>query len=122
MKYSMCADIMFVAPGEHGPLWPDANGLKAAMELAKENGLTAIEFFDFDGRDLDAVAAASKETGISLILTAEIWTQLQQPAKRQASTSWRSARKTENSGALPGRSKHSCRDSKTALSLQRSSV
>ena len=67
MKYSMCADIMFVAPGEHGPLWPDANGLKAAMELAKENGLTAIEFFDFDGRDLDAVAAASKETGIDIL-------------------------------------------------------
>ena len=98
MKYSMCADIMFVAPGEHGPLWPDANGLKAAMELAKENGLTAIEFFDFDGRDLDAIAAASKET------------------------SWQSARKTESSGALPDRSKHSCRDSRTALSLQRSSV
>ena len=35
MKYSMCADIMFVAPGEHGPVWPDAAGLKAAMELAK---------------------------------------------------------------------------------------
>lgn len=31
MKYSMCADIMFVAPGEHGPIWPDADGIRAAM-------------------------------------------------------------------------------------------
>lgn len=67
MKYSMCADIMFVAPGEHGPIWPDANGLKEAMELAKENGLSAIEFFDFEGRDLAAVAKASSETGVSVL-------------------------------------------------------
>lgn len=67
MKYSMCADIMFVAPGEHGPVWPDAAGLKAAMELAKANGLSAIEFFDFEGRDLAAIKEASAETGVSIL-------------------------------------------------------
>lgn len=67
MKYSMCADIMFVAPGEHGPVWPDAEGLGKAMELAKANGLSAIEFFDFEGRDLDAVAKKSEETGVGVI-------------------------------------------------------
>ncbi len=67
MKYSMCADIMFVAPGEHGPVWPDAEGLGSAMELAKANGLSAIEFFDFDGRDLEGIAGKSKETGIDIL-------------------------------------------------------
>jgi hydroxypyruvate isomerase len=67
MKYSMCADIMFVAPGDHGPVWPDAEGLGKAMELAKENGLSDIEFFDFEGRDLEAVAEKSKETGIGVL-------------------------------------------------------
>ena len=66
MKYSMCADIMFVAPGEHGLIWPDAQGIGKAMELAKENGLDAIEFFDFAGRDLKAIAAKSKETGVAI--------------------------------------------------------
>ena len=67
MKYSMCADIMFVAPGEHGPVWPDAEGLKNAMVLAKENDIPAIEFFDFEGRDLDAIAKASSETGVDIL-------------------------------------------------------
>lgn len=67
MKYSMCADIMFVAPGEHGPIWPDTKGLVEAMELAKANGLDAIEFFDWEGRELDKIAEMSKETGIEIL-------------------------------------------------------
>ena len=67
MKCSMCADIMFVAPGEHGPVWPDAEGLSAAMDLAKKNGIYAIEIFEFEGRDLSQVAAASKEKGVSIL-------------------------------------------------------
>jgi hydroxypyruvate isomerase len=67
MKYSMCADIMYVAPGEHGPIWPDTNGLTAAMELAKANGLDAIEFFDWEGRELEKIAAKSEELGIKII-------------------------------------------------------
>jgi hydroxypyruvate isomerase len=35
MKCSLVADIMFVAPGEHGPVWPDEKGLCKAMDLAK---------------------------------------------------------------------------------------
>jgi hydroxypyruvate isomerase len=48
MKCSLVADIMFVAPGEHGPVWPDEKGLCDAMDLAKSNGLSAIEIFDFE--------------------------------------------------------------------------
>ena len=66
MKYSMVADIMFVAPGEHGPVWPDTDGILAAMALAKSNGLDAIEMFDFKGRDLDTLAAKSKEMGVGI--------------------------------------------------------
>lgn len=67
MKYSMCADIMFVAPGENGPVWPDTDGLVAAMELAKANGLNAIEFFEWEGRELEKIAEKSKELGVGIL-------------------------------------------------------
>lgn len=66
MKYSMVADIMYVAPGEHGPVWPDTDGILQAMALAKENGLDAIEIFDFAGRDLEAIAQEEKRLGIGV--------------------------------------------------------
>ena len=67
MKYSLVADIMFVAPGEHGPIWPDEAGLCAAMDLAKANSLDAIEIFDFEGRNLEALASAAKERGLEIL-------------------------------------------------------
>ena len=57
MKYSLCADIMFVAVGEKGPIWPDTDGIIEAMKLAKKNGLTGIEMFGLEGRDLERIAA-----------------------------------------------------------------
>lgn len=66
MNYSMCADIMFVGVGEHGPVWPDTDGVIAAMELAKKNGLQAIEFFDWESRDIAKIAAKSRELGIGI--------------------------------------------------------
>ncbi len=67
MKYSLVADIMFVAPGEHGPVWPDEKGLCAAMDLAKSNGLNAIEIFDFEGRDLKLLAEEAKKRDMEII-------------------------------------------------------
>ena len=67
MKYSLVADIMFVAPGEHGPVWPDETGLCAAMDLAKANGLSAIEIFDFEGRNLEFLAAEAKKRDMEII-------------------------------------------------------
>lgn len=66
MNYSMCADIMFVAVGEHGPVWPDTDGVIAAMELAKKNNLQAIEFFDWESRDVEKIAEKSKELGVGI--------------------------------------------------------
>ena len=67
MKYSMVADIMFVAPGEHGPIWPDTDGVIEAMKLAKSNGLDGIEMFDWEGRDLDKLKAAADELGLEIV-------------------------------------------------------
>lgn len=66
MKYSLCADIMFVAVGEKGPIWPDTDGIIEAMKLAKKNGLTGIEMFSMEGRDLERIAAASRELEIEI--------------------------------------------------------
>ena len=67
MKCSLVADIMFVAPGEHGPVWPDEKGICAAMDLAKSNGLTGIEIFDFEGRDLELLAAEAKKREMEIV-------------------------------------------------------
>ena len=64
MNYSLCADIMFVAVGEKGPIWPDTDGILAAMALAKENGLNGIEMFSLEGRDLKRILETSKELNI----------------------------------------------------------
>ena len=67
MKCSLVADIMFVAPGEHGPVWPDEKGLCEAMDLAKSNGLSAIEIFDFEGRNLELLAAEARKRNMEII-------------------------------------------------------
>ena len=55
MKYSLCADIMFVGVGEKGPVWPDTDGIIAAMKLAKENGLKyAVDIYPRYGSDVGA--------------------------------------------------------------------
>lgn len=66
MNYSLCADIMYVAVGETGPVWPDTDKIIEAMDFAKENGLTGIEIFGLDGRDLDALAEKSQKSGIEI--------------------------------------------------------
>ena len=35
MKYSLCADIMFVGVGEKGPVWPDTDGIISSNETGK---------------------------------------------------------------------------------------
>ena len=67
MKCSLVADIMFVAPGEHGPVWPDEKGLCEAMDLAKSNGLSAIEIFDFEGRNLELLAEEARKRNMEII-------------------------------------------------------
>lgn len=66
MKYSLCADIMFVGVGENGPIWPDTDGIITAMNFAKDNGLSGIEMFSLEGRDLEKIAAKSKELDIEI--------------------------------------------------------
>lgn len=66
MKYSLCADIMFVGIGERGPVWPDTDGIINAMKLAKENGLSGIEIFSLVNRDLDKIANAAKELSMEI--------------------------------------------------------
>ncbi|MCF0136497.1 MAG: TIM barrel protein [Lachnospiraceae bacterium] len=85
MKYSLCADIMFVAVGERGPIWPDTDKLIEAMQFAKDNGLTGIEMFGLEERDLDLLAAKNQELGIEIracVSGGAVW--LGDPAKTEA--------------------------------------
>ena len=88
MKCSLVADIMFVAPGEHGPVWPDEKGLCEAMDLAKSNGLSAIEIFDFEGRNLELLAAEER-LARQMSLSAMTFIRLNCPAKKSMQLWWR---------------------------------
>lgn len=66
MKYSLCADIMYVAVGEKSPIWPDTDQIVEAMYFAKENGLTGIEIFSLEGRNLETLSQKSRELGIEI--------------------------------------------------------
>ncbi|MFV0466387.1 MAG: TIM barrel protein [Lachnospiraceae bacterium] len=66
MKYSMCADIMFVEIGKTGPIWPDTEGIIDAMKLARSNDLDGIEIFDLTDRDLEKIRKVSEELGITI--------------------------------------------------------
>lgn len=67
MKYSLGADIMYVGVGKTGPIWPETEGILEAMELAKENGLDMIEFFGWEGRDLEKIRQRSIELNIPVL-------------------------------------------------------
>jgi len=66
MKFSLCADIMYVAIGEKGPIWPDTDGIISAMHLAKENGLDGVEIFGLEGRDLERINHEARTLGIEI--------------------------------------------------------
>ena len=67
MKYSLGADIMYVGVGKTGHIWPETEGILEAMELAKENGLDMIEFFGWEGRDLEKIWQRSIELNIPVL-------------------------------------------------------
>lgn len=87
MQYSLCADIMFVGVGEHGPVWPDTDGIIAALELAKKNDLDGIEIFSMRNRDLGKIREKADELGMkifSAVSDGAAW--LGDPAKSSALT------------------------------------
>ncbi len=85
MKYSLCADIMFVGVGEHGPMWPDTDGIIAALELAKKNGLDGVEIFSLRNRDLKKIREKADELGLKIFsAVSDGATWLGDPAKKDA--------------------------------------
>ncbi|HQZ11543.1 MAG TPA: TIM barrel protein [Devosia sp.] len=57
MKFSACIEWLFAA---------EATYFADRIRLAKEAGLDAVEFWSWSNKDLDAVAAALRETGLPL--------------------------------------------------------
>ncbi len=84
MTYSLCADIMFVGVGEHGPMWPDTEGILAALDLAKRNGLDGIELFSMRNRDLGKIREKADQLGLKIFsAVSDAAGYLGDPAKRE---------------------------------------
>ena len=66
MKYSLCTDLFYLEIGPTGPVFSDAAKLLAGMDLAAKTGLKAVEFWDWDGRDWEALLAKKEQLGLTV--------------------------------------------------------
>lgn len=66
MKYSLCIDLLYLEIGEHGPVFSNTEKLLAGMELAKKTGYSAVEFWDWYGRDYEKLLTKKKELNLAV--------------------------------------------------------
>ncbi len=66
MKCSLCIDLPYLEIGPAGPVFADTDKLLAGMELAKRTGFEAVEFWDWDTRDYQALIDKKKALGLSV--------------------------------------------------------
>ncbi len=66
MKYSLCTDLFYLEIGPAGPVFSDTGKLLQGMDLAKKTGLKAVEFWDWYGRDWEALLAKKEEYGLEV--------------------------------------------------------
>lgn len=84
MKYSLCTDLFYLEFGPTGPVFSDTNKLLAGMDLAKKTGLKAVEFWDWYGRDWEALLAKKEEYGLEVTaICAKDRGNLDNPEKRE---------------------------------------
>lgn len=84
MKYSLCTDLFYFEIGPTGPVFSDTNKLLAGMDLAKKTGLKAVEFWDWFGRDWEALLKKKEEYGLEVTaICAKDRGNLDDPSKRE---------------------------------------
>ncbi len=84
MKYSLCTDLFYLEIGPAGPVFSDTGKLLEGMELAKKTGLKAVEFWDWYGRDWEALLAKKEEYGLEVTaICAKDRGNLDDPGKRE---------------------------------------
>ena len=66
MKYSLCADIMYLTIGEHGPIWASTEQILECMDLAERFDMQGIEFWSWEDRDLDAICRKKDALGLEI--------------------------------------------------------
>lgn len=84
MKYGLCTDLFYLEIGPTGPVFSDTNKLLEGMELARKTGLKAVEFWDWFGRDWEALLAKKEEYGLEVTaICSKDRNNLDDPAQRE---------------------------------------
>ena len=84
MKYGLCTDLFYLEIGPTGPVFSDTNKLLQGMDLAKKVGLDTVEFWDWFGRDWEALLAKKNEYGLTVsAICAKDRGNLDDPSKRE---------------------------------------
>lgn len=66
MKYSYCIDLLYLEITPNGPIFANTEKLLQGMQLAKDTGFDAVEFWDWEGKDVDALLKMKEELGLSI--------------------------------------------------------
>ena len=66
MRYSLCIDMIYVSRGANGWIWATNEQLLQGMRLAKQLGLPGVEFWAWEGRDLDALQELQNELDLEV--------------------------------------------------------
>lgn len=66
MKNSLCIDMIYVTRSEHGWVWATTEQLLEGMEIACRLGLAGVEFWNWEGRDLDALQTRQQALGLTV--------------------------------------------------------
>jgi hydroxypyruvate isomerase len=79
VKFSLCIDIFYFDPAYMGA---DTKNMLKGMDIAKEAGFDAIEFWNWWQKDVDKIAAKAKETGLVITAICQKFITLGDPAAR----------------------------------------
>jgi hydroxypyruvate isomerase len=66
MDYSFCIDLLYLEITPQGPIFANTEKVINGMCLAKEVGFSAVEFWDWESKDIDLIIAKKEELGLKM--------------------------------------------------------
>ncbi len=66
MDYSFCIDLLYLEITPQGPIFANTEKIIEGMHLAKDTGFQAVEFWDWENKDMDLILAKKEELGLKI--------------------------------------------------------
>ncbi|HHV12161.1 MAG TPA: TIM barrel protein [Clostridiales bacterium] len=66
MDYSFCIDLLYLEITPQGPIFANTEKIIEGMYLAKDTGFQAVEFWDWENKDMELIIAKKEELGLKM--------------------------------------------------------